>query len=286
MRSIPVPLTILRALADETLRRLKLAGEIEHPGESGRAREQILMAFIQQLIPSSFGVSTGFVVDALGGKSKQIDVVVYRTDFAPVFQIGGVKHFLIESVVAVLEVKAAIDSHADLTRALDNIASVKALDRSNRGRNKLLSDRVRTELSVDRDVHAFQVFGVIVTEKSLVKDFEQDLVAWLSTRPRREWPNLYVDVHRLAAYYGYLEPTPDNPQHYVAGAEAMRAERLFISEPDVKNEAPLVFFGYQLIDWFRIVPTIDIGPVDYFPIRGQRYRGWSLPATDSAEPEE
>src|SRR6266540_2036317 len=149
MRSIPVPLTILRALADETLRQLKLAGEIEHPGESGRAREQILMAFIQQLIPSSFGVST-------------------------------------ESVVAVLEVKAAIDSHADLTRALDNIASVKALDRSNRGRNKLLSDRVRTELSVDRDAHAFQVFGVIVTERSLVKDFEQDLVTWLSTRPRRE----------------------------------------------------------------------------------------------------
>ncbi len=111
--------------------------------------------------------------------------------------------------MAVLEVKAAIDSHADLTRALDNIASVKALDRSNRGRNKLLSD---------------------------------------------------LDVHRLAAYYGYLEPTPDDPQRYVAGAEAMRAERLFVSEPDLKNEAPLVFFGYQLIDWFRIVPTIDIGP--------------------------
>ena len=159
MRSIPVPLTIPRALADETLRRLKLAGEIEHPGESGRAREQILMAFIQQLTPSSFGVSAGFVVDALGGKSKQIDVVVYRTDFAPAFQIGGVKHFLIESVVAVLEVKAAIDSHADLTRALDNIASVKALDRTNRGRNKLLNDRVRTELSVVRRHRDGEVAG-------------------------------------------------------------------------------------------------------------------------------
>jgi hypothetical protein len=67
-------------------------------------------------------VSTGFVVDALGGKSKQIDVVVYRTDYAPVFEIGRVKHFLVESVVAVLEVKAAIDSQADLTRALENIA--------------------------------------------------------------------------------------------------------------------------------------------------------------------
>ena len=102
-----------------TRRRLELAQQIEHPGESGRAREQILTAFIEQLVPSSFGVSTGFVVDALGG-SRQLDVVVYQTDYAPVFEIGGVKHFLAESVVAVLEVKAVIDSKRDLTQALDN----------------------------------------------------------------------------------------------------------------------------------------------------------------------
>jgi hypothetical protein len=138
MPDVPVPLTILRALADETRRRLELAGQIEHPGESGRAREQILTAFIEQLVPSLFGVSTGFVVDALGGKSRQLDVVVYQTDYAPAFEIGRVKHFLAESVVAVLEVKAAIDSERDLTQALDNIASVRGLDRSNRGRNRLI----------------------------------------------------------------------------------------------------------------------------------------------------
>ena len=88
MLDVPVPLTILQALADETRRRLELAGQIEHPGESGRAREQILTAFIEQLVPSCFGVSTGFVVDALGGKSRQLDVVVYQTDYAPAFEIG------------------------------------------------------------------------------------------------------------------------------------------------------------------------------------------------------
>ncbi len=139
MPDVPVPMTILRALADEARRRLELARQIQHPGESGRAREQILIAFIEQLVPSSFGVSTGFVVDALGGKSRQLDVVVYQTDYAPVFEIGRVKHFLVESVVAVLEVKAAIDSERDLTQALDNIASVKGLDRSNRGRNRLVA---------------------------------------------------------------------------------------------------------------------------------------------------
>jgi hypothetical protein len=45
--------------ADETLRRLELAPQIEHPGESGRAREQMLIAFIEQLIPSSLGCRPG-----------------------------------------------------------------------------------------------------------------------------------------------------------------------------------------------------------------------------------
>jgi methionine synthase I (cobalamin-dependent) len=86
-------------------------------------------------------------------------VVVYRTDYAPVFESGGVKHFLVESVVAVLEVKAAIKSKARLTEALDNVASsVKALDRTNRGRNRVIVERLaagRTE----RENHLHQVFG-------------------------------------------------------------------------------------------------------------------------------
>ena len=49
MLDVPVPLTILQALADETRRRLELAGQIEHPGESGRAREQSLTIGEQRL---------------------------------------------------------------------------------------------------------------------------------------------------------------------------------------------------------------------------------------------
>jgi hypothetical protein len=90
MPGVPVPLTILRALADETRTRLVLAPSIEHPGESGRAREQTLIAFIEQLVPSGFAVSTGFVVYAIGGKSRQVDVVVYRTDYHSIFEIGRV----------------------------------------------------------------------------------------------------------------------------------------------------------------------------------------------------
>jgi hypothetical protein len=224
-------------------------------------------------------VSTGFVVDALGGKSKQIDVVVYRTDYAPVFEIGRVKHFLVESVVAVLEVKAAIDSQADLTRALENIASVKALDRTNRGRNELVAERILTPMAADREDHYSQVFGAIVTEKSLVENFSKDLLAWLNAHPRRQWPNICVDVRRLVAFYQF-PPEGDEPPGPKVGGEAMRAEQLVISEPAPTNLAPLVLLGYELINWFRVIPTIEFAPSDYLPIRSQRYRSWQLPAIE------
>ncbi len=260
----------LRALADETLRRLELAPQIEHPGESGRAREQMLIAFIEQLIPSSFGVSTGFVVDALGGKSKQVDVVVYRTDYAPVFEIGGVKHFLVESVVAVLEVKAAIKGKARLTEALDNIASVKALDRTNRGQNRVIAERLRVG-QAERENHLHQVFGGIVTEKSLGRSFPKEFLAWLKVHPRLEWPNIYVDVRQFVAAYQYSSSVSGEAGSHV-GMQAMRAEELAISDPDAPNaQPPLLVLGVELLHWFRVVPTIEYGGADYFPLGMRLY---------------
>ena len=277
MADAPVPLTILRALADETLRRLKLAPEIEQPGESGRAREQMLIAFIEQLIPSWYGVSTGFVVDAVGGKSRQVDVVVYRTDYHPVLEIGRVKHFLVESVVAVLEVKAAIDSEADLTQALDNIASVKALDRSNQSRNYEVIDRKRGDyINLDEQQH--QIFGAIVTEKSLARDFSKDLLAWLKVHSRREWPNLYVDVHQFTARYQYMYSAGGVAPFRTMGPHTMIADALAISKPGPDGEAPLVVLGVNLINQFRVAPRIDFHPLAYFPLKYGEHDLFALPA--------
>lgn len=273
MSTVPLPLTILRALAEETRQRLELAPQIEHPGESGRAREQMLITFITQLIPSSFGVSTGFIVDALGEKSKQIDVVVYRTDYAPILEIGGVKHFLVESVVAALEVKAAVDSEVDLTRALDNIASVKALDRSNRGENFVLTDREPAG-KVDRDDAVHQVFGAVVTENSLAESFGDRLYGWLRSHSRHTWPNLYVDVHQHVVMYGWEDPS--QPSGQAVGTNAMLAEKLVIPFP-AGAEPPLVMLGFELINWFRVVPTIDFAVERYFPLTEREHYTRQLP---------
>ena len=69
-----LPRTIVKALDEEVQTKLKLAKAITHPGESGRARENIIAEFLRKLVPQSIGIDTGFVIDSQGGISKQIDI--------------------------------------------------------------------------------------------------------------------------------------------------------------------------------------------------------------------
>lgn len=130
-----LPHTVMRSLASEVLHQLELVNAIAHPGENGRARETIIRSFLQKFVPRGFGIDTGFVVDAHGTMSKQVDIVIYRDDYHPVFEIGGVRHFMVESVAAVIENKARVESRKVLGSALDNLRSVKGLDRTGGGRN-------------------------------------------------------------------------------------------------------------------------------------------------------
>jgi len=262
MNKKPVTEAIMWALADEVTKQLDLARRIDHPGESGRAREQILTSFIHRLVPSTFGVDTGFVVDAVGGLSKQVDIVIYRNDYAPIFEIGAVKHFLVESVIAVMEVKAAITSISRLDQALENIRSVKSLDRSNGGKNYTLAGRNIGE-HVNRDEFKHQVFGAIVTERSLSRDVLRDrLLSFLRAHPRREWPNIYADVSGPVTSYMH---SGDRPSLWADPAEGTH---LWFEHPssEAYQRAPSLFqLAYYLIDLFRVAPTVDFEPEAYFP---------------------
>jgi hypothetical protein len=206
------------------------------------------------------------VVDGVGGKSRQVDIVVYRTGYAPVFQIGGVNHFLVESVAAVLEVKAGITSTAQLGSALENIRSVKALDRTNRHRNyRLIEDQQipdRLEGKVDPEEFLHQVFGAIVTERSLTEPtFIDRYLTWLRAHPRREWPNLYVDANDFVVNYLLPKPPPDVGAFLSVIPGTAQAPS--VVRPREDNEPPLLELAFELVNWFRMVPKIDFKTTDY-----------------------
>jgi hypothetical protein len=114
----PLAQQIAQSLDRQVKEQLQLTRSIRHPGESGRARENIVREFIASTLPDLFKVDTGFVIDAIGNISRQVDIVVYRSDYHPSLTIGGIKHFPVEAVIAAIENKSRIESTALLQSLL------------------------------------------------------------------------------------------------------------------------------------------------------------------------
>jgi len=256
---------LFQALTREVLEELRLSKAITHPGESGRARETILRRFIEKLLPSSFGVDTGFVIDAHGDISRQIDLVIFRRDYAPVFDVGGVKHFLVESVAAVIENKAMIGTRKRLREAMTNVTSVKQLDRTNEGTNQVVSG-TQALRPVDPDRFFDQVLTAIMTEESLGGDvWLEEMRRFTKGLPRRFWPNIYVDVTETFISWVrqtdaglILKPNVMEATHFGA---TRKGEAGFVE--------PLTEFAQEVIDFLRVASVIDFNPVAYMQARSK-----------------
>lgn len=251
---------IVDSLARQALDAFDLASNVNHPGEGGSAREHVVRRFLESIVPSDFGVDTGFVIDARGGVSRQIDVVIFRKAHCPVLDVGGVRYFMVESVAAVIECKASIQSKERLVSALDNLASVKDLDRSNEGRNRILP----TGGALEPREFRHQVWAGIVTADSLAYNTCLETLAdWLEAHEREHWPNTYLDMKQfLITYVLFRDGIPwertSNPmagQGLQGGEGIMRATGF---------SPPLAFFGVDLLDFLRVAPIVDFSPSGYF----------------------
>jgi hypothetical protein len=246
---------ILKKLNQGVLNDLMLAQDVDHPAEGGRARENVIYKYIRKIIPNSFGISTGFILDTQGQISKQIDIIIYRTDYHPIFEIGGINHFFVESVVAIIEVKSSIRSVSELTKALENIKSVKIFDRSNQGKNYVVIGS-QMGFNVNPDDYQHQIFGAIITENSLSIDtLSQEIIKFLQGNPKKTWPNLYVDVNKNVGTYIYVKQDE---------------KKLVTTNPYegnsfgfIEDSIPLIEFAGFLCNFLRIAPKIDYSSTDY-----------------------
>ena len=63
---------------------------IAHPGELGTDREEVVRSFLRAYLPKRFEISTGFVFDASGLVSKQIDVIIADSLVCAHFETAGI----------------------------------------------------------------------------------------------------------------------------------------------------------------------------------------------------
>ena len=97
-----------------------------HSGVLGDARESFIRDVLKRFLPSNISIGAGQIIDSEGSISKQIDLIIYRNDFPTLRTFGSADVYLIEGVIATVEVKSQLNEKS-LFEALENGKSVRNL---------------------------------------------------------------------------------------------------------------------------------------------------------------
>ena len=111
----------------------KLSVLLDHPVTKGEHCESAWIDFFRSFLPNKYAIDKGFIFDADGAVSDQIDIVIYDALYAPLIfgTDAGEKFITAESVYAVFESKPNIDQ-GTLEYTNKKIESVSVLKRSSR----------------------------------------------------------------------------------------------------------------------------------------------------------
>jgi len=94
-----------QAAAEMTLSLARTRTALSHSLSKGEAAEETVRKFFARYLPPSLGVTKGQVIDSLGWRTKQLDVIVYDMDRTPILFSSDEDHRLVpsEGVLAVVE---------------------------------------------------------------------------------------------------------------------------------------------------------------------------------------
>ncbi len=113
-------------LEDTLLSQFREAGFVQHAGDRGENREELLQAFLERHLPRKYGVLKGEIITASGETSHSADIIIYDALNAPVMYSGRTAVLPIECVYGIIEVKSTL-SKAEFLDTLRKVESFKRL---------------------------------------------------------------------------------------------------------------------------------------------------------------
>lgn len=142
--------------------RSREAGIVQHAGDRGGNREEILRTFLAEHLPKKYGVTKGQVVTKSGVHSHAADVLIYDSVNCPVLYVGNTRVLPIEGVYGIIEVKSGL-SKTELVDAATKVEAFKRL-----APRDLTVIRTREYVTVHRPSRPFGiVFGFDLVDNSL-----------------------------------------------------------------------------------------------------------------------
>ena len=101
---------IIQAQIDHIIQLSNLAGDVEHNPSAGELRESYLIDFFKKLVPSSVELTSGFITDAKGNISPQLDLIVTKKTSLPLFSMKeGLSIVPVESALLIAEIKSTLE---------------------------------------------------------------------------------------------------------------------------------------------------------------------------------
>jgi hypothetical protein len=148
---------------EETLLALfRLAGFVQHAGDRGENREEILRDFLSKHLPDRYGVAKGEMITKEGLHTHSADIIIYDAANCPVLYAGQTKVVPIEGVYGIIEVKSRL-SKEEFLDAARKIESFKRL-----APRELSVIRTREYVTVHRPSRPFGIIlGFELADNSL-----------------------------------------------------------------------------------------------------------------------
>jgi hypothetical protein len=107
----------------------KIPANSGHSLHKGTPREAFIREFLESHLPQNVAIGTGEIIDANsqpGEQRNQFDIVIYKKNYPKLDFGGGISGFLVESVIATIEVKSTL-ARSDLEQAIRAARNAKAL---------------------------------------------------------------------------------------------------------------------------------------------------------------
>lgn len=107
----------------------KIPANSGHSLHKGTPREAFIKEFLQSHLPANVAIGTGEIIDANSQPSQQrnqFDIVIYKNSYPKLDFGGGISGFLIESVIATVEVKSTL-GQSDVEQSIKAARNAKTL---------------------------------------------------------------------------------------------------------------------------------------------------------------
>lgn len=102
----------MNAVEDHLLAISRIPANSGHSLHKGTPREAFIREFLEKHLNSTVSIGTGEIIDSHSKpntKRNQFDIVIYKHNYPRLDFGGGINGFLVESVVATIEVKSTLD---------------------------------------------------------------------------------------------------------------------------------------------------------------------------------